>query len=200
MNANSEVTDREYDLLLRGYDRISTRNAEEQDRLYHLVIGYIAGAAAALTWLLDGQKDISDVAPIFWIASSIATTLYLVFYSYVSVCLIDSALYQKAMWERLNSAHQGQLVPSWDGFVPPTSLLGTRKLLNLVFTGWRAIALILALTLPLLSLGCGRDMRIASIVAMTFAATVGGFVFCVSTIYVAAAYKHLDVKKQIIKS
>ena len=42
----------EFQLLLRAYERIAERNTAEQERLYHLVVGYIAGAAGALTWLL----------------------------------------------------------------------------------------------------------------------------------------------------
>ena len=192
-----ENTHQEFTLLLKAYERISVRNDSEQERLYHLVIGYIAGVAAALTYVLKEFKHFQDVDPIFWIAGSIATTLYLVFYSYSSVCLIDSALYLKTIWQRLNSLHKQELVPSWDGFVPETSFKSTRKILNVVFTAWRAIALGVAILLPFFSYKTNVLMDYVATMTLIFAIVVGGFVFIASTLYVAGSYRNLDVKKEI---
>jgi len=189
---------KEFLLLLRAYDRIADRNTAEHDRLYHLVVGYLAGAAGAVTWLLGSHKNLQDVDPIFWPAASVCTTLYLVFNSYASVCLIDTALYLRTTWERLNTFNKGEIVPSWDAFLPDTHFRSTRKLLNLFFLAWRGLALAVSLALPLLSVGRSRLLDYASAGALVFAVLVGGIAFVVSAGYVAGAYRRLDIKKEIL--
>lgn len=192
-----DPTQREFELLLKAYERIAARNDSEQERLYYLVIGYITGAAAALTYVLKEFKTFDAIDPRFWYAASIATTLYLIFYSYSSVCLVDSALYLKTIWERLNNLHDQEIVPSWDGFVPETSFRATRKVLNAVFTGWRAIALAIAVLLPFYAYRPSITFDCLRIGTVIFAVVVGGFVFVASFLYVAESYAHFDIKKKI---
>lgn len=190
----------ELEVLRLAYERIAERNTSEQERLYHLVVGYIAGASAAVAWILGSQNNLKDIHPIFWPAASVCTTLYLAFCSYISVCLSDTALYLKMIWVRLNMFNTGEIVPSWEGFAVDIPFWSMRKLLSLFFVVWRLLALLVSICVPLFAVGRSSSLDNMCAVAIVFAVIFGGFNFVVSTCYIARSHRRIDDIKAIPRS
>ncbi len=109
-----------YELLKMTYDRVAGINGQEQSRLYRAAGAYIAAIAAITAYMMDKEKNIDKISPLLFSLASIASTYYVIWYTYSSVCLIDTAYYLNDLWKELCEFTEGSNKPlQWEGYSPP---------------------------------------------------------------------------------
>lgn len=180
--------DKAWAALLASYDRVAKINHEEDARLFKLVGAYIAAVVAISSWLVPHlQKDHAAIPSFILSIGSIASTFYVIFYSYHSTHLTLSANYLNGL-ARASSKFIGQHSDylRWEGYSSSGGARWTRSILITLKTSWRIPPFVMALFLAYFALNTSNDLEYAVALASLIFAFVAGVASLVSSIFFAA--------------
>lgn len=141
-----EKLEKSWAAVLAGYDRVSKLNHEEDSRLFKLVGAYIAAVVGIASWLVPHLQKPGGAIPSFILSiGSVASSYYVIFYSYHSVHLALSAHYLNAL-AKVARQYVGTASDAlrWEAYSSSGGGRWTRSALLFLKTTWRFTPLVLA--------------------------------------------------------